>query len=55
MCYEGVAHAFSYLFSLQNFLIYSQLPTKKMKPRKKMKEEGKMNYLSFCSSPIRRL
>jgi hypothetical protein len=37
MWYEGVAHAFSCFFSLQNFLIYSQLPTKKMKTRKKKK------------------
>jgi hypothetical protein len=48
MRYGGVAHAFSCLFSLQNFLIYSQLPTKKTKPRKKREGEGKMNYLSFC-------
>jgi len=45
---EGVVHAFSCFFSLQNFLISSKLPNKKMKPRKKRKGEGKTNYLSLC-------
>jgi hypothetical protein len=42
MCYMSVAHAFSCFFSLQNFLISSQLPTKKTKPRKKRK--GKVKW-----------
>jgi hypothetical protein len=48
MQYRGVVHGLSCFFSLQNFLISSQLPIKKTKPRKKRRGEGEMNHLSFC-------